>query len=95
MAAGYDAISSTEMLVIGDSEWVLAGPLPQARWGVRAVSLQNSILLTGGRDRVNDDYNYYDAIMKLTFGTQNWVNIGRLGQGRYYHAMTTVPAGFC
>ena len=42
---GY--LSSTELLVETDSAWVLAGNLPTSREGLRAVNIDQKILVTG------------------------------------------------
>ena len=42
-----DWLSSTELLVETDSAWVLAGNLPTARYGLRAVNIDQKILVTG------------------------------------------------
>ena len=43
--SGY--LSSTELLVETDSAWVLAGNLPTPRSGLRAVNIDQKILVTG------------------------------------------------
>ena len=52
MAGGYngagDYLASTELLVEGDSVWQEAGQLRTARYGARAVTLHNKVILTGG-----------------------------------------------
>ena len=42
---GY--LSSTELLVKTDSAWVMAGHLPTPRDGLRAVNIDQKILVTG------------------------------------------------
>ena len=44
---GSDRLSSTELLVETDSAWVLAGNLPTPRFGLRAVNIDQKILVTG------------------------------------------------
>ena len=44
-SGGY--LSSTELLVETDSAWVLAGNLPTSRSGLRAVNIDQKILVTG------------------------------------------------
>ena len=41
------SLSSTELLVETDSAWVLAGNLPTNRQGLRAVNIDQKILVTG------------------------------------------------
>ena len=45
--ADSDDISSTELLVETDSAWVLAGNLPTPRSDLRAVNIDQKILVTG------------------------------------------------
>ena len=40
-------ISSTEILTEGSSRWNEVGPLPSGVWGLRGVSLDNRIIMTG------------------------------------------------
>ena len=40
-------LSSTETLVDGTGSWTFAGQLPVAMWGLRGVSLNNDIFMTG------------------------------------------------
>ena len=51
VTGGYDGLSdilsSTELLVETDSAWVLAGNLPTPRAGLRAVNIDQKILVTG------------------------------------------------
>ena len=50
MTGGYnypDKLSSTETLVDGAEAWTFAGELPVAMDGLRGVSLNNNIFMTG------------------------------------------------
>ena len=50
VTGGYFGIldrADTEILVHGASAWARAGPLPQGVSGIRAVSVDNSIIATG------------------------------------------------
>ena len=49
VTGGYDGdwLSSTELLVETDSAWVLAGNLPTSRYALRAVNIDQKILVTG------------------------------------------------
>ena len=50
VTGGYFGIldrADTEILVHGASVWTRAGPLPQGVSGIRAVSVDNSIIATG------------------------------------------------
>ena len=39
--------SSTEILTEGSSRWIEVGSLPSGMWGLRGVSLDNRIIMTG------------------------------------------------
>ena len=40
-------LDTTEILVEGDSSWTTVGSLPKAVQGIRGVSLNNRIIMTG------------------------------------------------
>ena len=40
-------LASTELLVEGAYTWAEAGPLPLARYGLRAASVNNHVIVTG------------------------------------------------
>ena len=42
-----DRLSSTEVLTNGDNSWKVVGELPQTMSGMRAVSIANTIIVTG------------------------------------------------
>ena len=46
-------VSSTEILVEGDSNWNVVGDLPLTMYGPRAASINNNIILTGVRLMTN------------------------------------------
>ena len=49
VTGGYNdgKLSSTEVLKDGDLSWTTVGNLPKAVWGIRGVSLNNRIIMTG------------------------------------------------
>ena len=49
VAGGYNdgLIASTEILTEGDDKWIFVGSLPRAMSGIRAVSIDKNILVTG------------------------------------------------
>ena len=51
----YAHLSSTELLLPGASSWRLSGELPSARSGLRAVTLDNKIVVSG-----NCQLSYYE-----------------------------------
>ena len=50
VAGGYDggsALSSTEVLRAGATEWTTGGALPSARYGLKGVTILNQFYVTG------------------------------------------------
>ena len=43
----YEVLDSTELLVAGAATWLTAGTLPSHRFGLRGVTLNNKIIMTG------------------------------------------------
>ena len=44
---GVTTLSSTEILINGSDSWIFVGELPRSLESVRAVSIDNTIILTG------------------------------------------------
>ena len=49
VAGGYSTsiLSSTETLVEGGQAWIFQQPLPTARYGIGAISLLDTVIMTG------------------------------------------------
>ena len=47
VAGGYYDISSTETLVEGGQAWNFQQPLPSERYGLRGISLPDTVIMTG------------------------------------------------
>jgi len=91
VAGGYTGssyLTSTELLVDGDSSWVEAAPLPLAMSGLGTVSLDNTIISTGGMD----SNNAYATILKFDPRTFSWSQVGEMDQTRNYHGASVVRA---
>ena len=43
----YSPLTSTEIFTKGSSSWTDVGPLPYAVFGLKGVSLENKIFMTG------------------------------------------------
>ena len=52
-------LSSTELLTEGSSSWVAAGSLPSGREGLRGVTINNKIFVTGDRVEKESSFNKY------------------------------------
>ena len=46
--AGYNPLSSTELLVESSDAWTMSTPLPRAVDGLRGATLGNIVYMTGG-----------------------------------------------
>jgi len=83
---GYSRLSSTEMLIGQDAkEWTMGPQLPSARWGLRAVSIGNRFLLTGGYDG-----EYLKDVLLLNEDGKNWTKTS-MKYARRNHGVSTVP----
>ena len=51
VAGGWtdDYIASTETLVEGDQAWNFQQPLPTGRYGLRGISLLDTVIMTGNK----------------------------------------------
>jgi len=82
---GYDPISSTETMVIGDSAWKTVNPMPEAVSSVAFVSMGNYFLILGGtNERSNPAQDIY------TFDGENWSQSGKMVAPRYGAAAVSV-----
>ena len=44
---GANILSSCEMNIVGTAEWIMTTPLPLALGGLRGVTLEGRVLMTG------------------------------------------------
>ena len=102
---GKNDLSSTEILTSLTSLWITleSARLPQAMDGVRAVSVDNTIILTGNiviiyidHFEINilggivDGWKVKSYILKLDVTTEAWSLVGQLKKERAWHAMSVV-----
>lgn len=86
---GPSRLVSTEVLVAGESSWRQVGDLPTVPiLGLRGVSINNNILMTGGQDSTYDNHNY---VLAFNSSEENWTVDGHMQKGRGYHAVSVVP----
>jgi len=83
----YDVGSSTETLVEGGQAWNFQNPLPRERAGVRAISLPDTVILTGGRD--SPDLILNDVLAYVP-ETNDWKKIGSMKTGILWHGVSLV-----
>ena len=43
----YSVTASVEVLILGADTWTMATPLPSARLGLRGVTVDNKVFMTG------------------------------------------------
>jgi len=89
VAGGYDGyyeyISSTETLIEGGQAWNFQRPLPTGRHGLRAISLLQTVIMTGGYNgSILEDVLMFDQ--KAT----DWKKVGRMKTARVYHGASLV-----
>ena len=65
------------------------GDIPSRTQGLKAAVLANTIFVTGGRD---DDNNALSSILSWDPSTETWQSAGDLAEGRFYHAIVSVPS---
>ena len=95
-------LDSTEILENLAATWRFTSPLPSARYGLRAASVGNNILVFGEnilfyiviKHRSNDDIlvgGYDDAILSdiLRYNKRNhtWEEVGQMKKARQNHAL--------
>jgi len=86
---GY--LSSTERLEVGVSAaWQEVAQLPVALWGARAVSLDNNILVMGGREGQIYHWLQHSEVLLWQETQANWTQVGRMTDSRYNHAVTAI-----
>jgi len=85
--------SSTEILVVGETEWKFTGDLPTKRRHLRGVSFQNRIFMTGGRHFEENATEPTPINEVVEFNTKEgkWVVNGALNFVRNYHAIDVIP----
>ena len=96
--------ASTELLVEGEAGWRLSGPLPRAVMGLRAASINNMVIATGGviiitslivDDPVSssggtDGVFWSDSILQFSPATQDWAQVAVMEVARAAHAVSVV-----
>ena len=75
---------------VSQLEWreVDSGNLPTPRYFLRAATVDNIILVSGG---YNDHGNTLTAILSWDPSTESWQEAGNLAVGRNMHAAVAVP----
>ena len=85
-------LSSTEIMVVTEGTWMMAGNLNTPRVGLSILVSDNKVLAMGGYEYDSD--NYLSSVEQFRVSTFNWISTRtttHLLQARAYHAVTTVP----
>ena len=92
VAAGGYEVKSSELLVLGTSEWMYGPDLPHDICCGASVQFENTFLVVGGFH----DNSYQDTIWKFDIDVGNWVIMDqKLATPRDYLAAFLVPDSFC
>merc|ERR1712227_956444 len=84
---GSNYLLSTEILTSGENSWRQVGDLPTVPIkGLRGVSFNNNIIMTGGFGGGNLDH-----VLSYNTTSQSWTLVGNMRSSRYYHAASVVP----
>merc|ERR1711973_761449 len=78
---GSNRLSSTETLVEGGQAWNFQQTLPSGRYGLRGISLPNTVIMTGGYYYDGSSY-YYDDVLMFDPETSDWKKIGSMKTAR-------------
>jgi len=80
-------LASTELLEKNGDGWILyENSLPRESFGLKGVSFNNEVFVSGGADIVF----YEDSIFQFQKESKTFVIIGRMQQTRLQHALTIV-----
>jgi len=77
--------SSTETFTEGSSQWIVAAATPIEGMGIRGVSLNNEIFLTGGY------YNGEYSRKIYKFDDEDWIPVGQANETHAFHALSVIP----
>ena len=88
--SGY--LSSAEVLTQGSSTWREVGALPISLTGLRAVTYNNHLIVTGSWDASDV---HYDTIYSFSPDTEEWTEMGRMTSTRGVHAISIVDNISC
>jgi len=83
-----DRLSSTEVLTLDSPGWTLTTPMPRNLWGLRGVTVDGKLYMTGGVGGLHGSYR--DEIMAWGDDEQEWEEIGKMKIARRFHAATTI-----
>ena len=88
----HDYLSSTEILVSGAKSWIEKGKLPMQVNSLMGISIDNKILMTGGRgvDGLMQ-FMYHSMVLSYDVKSEQWIHIGNMSLERSHHGISMVP----
>ena len=101
----WDAISSTELMLEDSDVWSITSPLPRAVYGVKGVTLGNTLYMSGRSyyycimytgiiicitGGYDEDDNERDEILAWSDEKKEWDEVGKMKEGRALHAISTI-----
>jgi len=90
-STGSNRLVSTEIFTSDENSWRQVGDLPTVPInGLRGVSFNNNIIMTGGHD-YDGHNNYYDYVLSYNTTSQSWTLVGNMRSSRGFHAASVVP----
>ena len=91
VTGGYDwtlKMDSTELYEPASGLWrIIEAKLPSPTDGLKATTVDNRVLIMGGRD---DDNNSLDAILEFDMETETFSELGHMQEARDAHAVSVV-----
>ena len=84
-----ELLSSTEIFEMGSESWIEVGKLPSPLSQLKGISINNKVIMTGGRD---EDLRAYDTVLHFNITSKQWKQVGEMTKKRYSHGVSFVPA---
>lgn len=88
---GSQILDSTEVFDPSVGSWTLGAKLPWPVSGMRAININDRVLIFGGENYIGTSH-YYDDILEYDPEEDSMVTVGHLTQTRAWHAISVVQA---
>jgi len=89
--SSHQLISSTEVMALDGSGWREVGELMRPMGGLKNAKIGNNVYLSGGWS----GDAYHDKIVVFNQDTEEWEEVGKMGEARINHGMTAAPSTLC
>ena len=80
---------NTEIFFFGSESWKGAGKLPTPLTSLKGVSINNKIIMTGGRGE--DLFDSSNAVLNFNITSEQWEQVGEMTNKRFNHGASYVP----